>query len=260
MRRRRARAVEEMLDAQPRLRRLLMYKFGFSEHNAEDVLSGVRERWMRPLRERSTAPESPRSYLSALTRNAAVDHLRKAGTRHEVLIDGTDWSVLEPQPGYERSPEDVVADSAVHEELLAKHSLPLHAAEPSARAEDAARHVRSCGPGDRGQALGRGFVIDNLRTIISCSTPGIVPVTAHVSFGTRKELDGLKPFFKEQRAWAREQPMASVRLPAELVHIVYAACRHTSKEARDLLVSRLPNRNRNREAVPARRGRGETRI
>ncbi|MCX5097907.1 hypothetical protein OOK36_56860 [Streptomyces sp. NBC_00365] len=48
-----------------------------------------------------------------------------------------------------------------------------------------------------------------------------------------------------------------VRLPAELVHIVYAACRHTSKEARDLLVSRLPNRNR--EAVPARGGRGETR-
>jgi hypothetical protein len=38
-------AVEEMLDAQPQ------------------------------LRERSKTPEFPRSYLSALTRNAAVDHL-----------------------------------------------------------------------------------------------------------------------------------------------------------------------------------------
>ncbi|MFD8220483.1 hypothetical protein ACFV2U_44150 [Streptomyces sp. NPDC059697] len=158
-------------------------------------------------------------------------------------------------------------------------------------------------------------MIDNLRTIISFPVPGFVQVTAHVSFGTRKELSGLKPFFKEQRAWACEQPMASVagmdrreaaarrglwaeekvvlrrqgrlidsldalvtgglsreveergwnreweacprqakaqgrspgspdgvweepvtvRLPADLVHTVYCACWHTSKDARDLL-------------------------
>lgn len=39
---------------------------------------------------------------------------------------------------------------------------------------------------------------------------GIVQITAQVPFGTRKELDGLKPFFEEQRTWARDQPEASV--------------------------------------------------
>lgn len=155
----------------------------------------------------------------------------------------------------------------------------------------------------------------NLRTIITGSVPGTVQITAYVSYDTRKELDGLKPFFAQQRAWAREQPMASttgmtrreadarrvlwqdqkvelryrgrlidslnalvtgglfrelekrgwnrqwdpfprqtrapgrspgspsgvwqepvsVRLPVDLVNTVYAACWHTSKEARTLL-------------------------
>ncbi|MFD8220482.1 RNA polymerase sigma factor [Streptomyces sp. NPDC059697] len=118
-------AVEELLDAQPQLRSFLLYQFGFSEHSAEDVLSGVRERWLRLLRDPSKAPEFPRTYLFALTRNAAVDHLRKASHRHEVLIDGTGWSALEPRLGYERSAEEVVADSFMNGDLLAKvRSLP----------------------------------------------------------------------------------------------------------------------------------------
>ncbi|MFJ4473131.1 hypothetical protein ACIP2X_37345 [Streptomyces sp. NPDC089424] len=155
----------------------------------------------------------------------------------------------------------------------------------------------------------------NLRTLITGSVPGTVQITAYVSCDTRKELDGLKPFFVEQRARARGHPMAStagltrreadarrgqwedrktelrrsgvlidsrdalvtgglcleieqrgwnrewepfppqarapgrsagspdgaweksvtVRLPVDLVNTVYAACWHTSKEARTLL-------------------------
>lgn len=154
----------------------------------------------------------------------------------------------------------------------------------------------------------------NLRTIITGSVPGTVQITAYVSYDTRKELDGLKTFFVQQRAWARKHPMAStaglnrretdarrtlwqdkktelrregrlidslnalvtsglfreienrgwnrewdpfprqarapgrspgspsgvwqepvsVRLPVDLVNTVYAACWHTSKEARTL--------------------------
>ncbi|WP_328508294.1 hypothetical protein OG981_53760 [Streptomyces mirabilis] len=150
---------------------------------------------------------------------------------------------------------------------------------------------------------------------VSASFPGVRQVTMRVAFGTRDELDGFKPFFKEQQAWAREQiavsltgmtsreaaarrgrwddekaelrrrgqlidsldslvtaglcralekrgwnrewdliprqaktrgrtcgspgsgwpEQISVRLPADLVHTVYAACWHTSKEARDAL-------------------------
>ncbi|MGW2892451.1 hypothetical protein ACWDDN_45575 [Streptomyces griseoruber] len=49
----------------------------------------------------------------------------------------------------------------------------------------------------------------NLRTFITGSVPGTVQITAYVSYDTRKDLDGLKSFFAQQRAWAGEQPMAS---------------------------------------------------
>ncbi|MGC4986681.1 RNA polymerase sigma factor [Streptomyces sp. DT193] len=115
----------EMLDAEPQLRRMLLYKFGITQHNAEDILSGVRERWLRAVKEGSDLPRHPRGYLFAVTRNAAVDHLRRASSRHEVSTSDADWTVLEPQFGHERSAEDVVTASLRNEELLAKvQSLP----------------------------------------------------------------------------------------------------------------------------------------
>lgn len=45
---------------------------------------------------------------------------------------------------------------------------------------------------------------------LSVTITGWIPVTVYVSIDTRKQLEGLKPFFKEQKAWAREQPMASI--------------------------------------------------
>lgn len=116
--------VAILLEAEPKLRRLLLHQFRFSEDIAEDVLSGVCERWLH-LQTRPTVPEHPHSYLVALTRNAAVDHMRKAVTRHEVLVGSAVWETLEPQAGYERSAEDIVTERAAHEELLAKvQSLP----------------------------------------------------------------------------------------------------------------------------------------
>ncbi|MFI5689129.1 RNA polymerase sigma factor [Streptomyces sp. NPDC051636] len=115
----------EMLDAEPQLRRMLLRKFGITQHSAEDILSGVSERWLRAVKEGSDLPEHPRAYLFALTRNAAVDHLRRASSRPEVSTAHADWVALEPQFGTERSAEDVVTTGLRNKELLAKvQSLP----------------------------------------------------------------------------------------------------------------------------------------
>ncbi|MFJ4526501.1 RNA polymerase sigma factor [Streptomyces sp. NPDC088810] len=115
----------EMLDAEPQLRRMLLRKFGITQHTAEDILSGVRERWLRAVKEGSDLPQHPRAYLFALTRNAAVDHLRRVSSRPEVSTAHDDWAALEPQFGTERSAEDVVTTGLRNKELLAKvQSLP----------------------------------------------------------------------------------------------------------------------------------------
>lgn len=117
--------VTEMADAEPQLRRMLLYKFGISHHNAEDVLAGVRERWLRSLQQGSDMPQHPRGYLFALTRNGAVDHLRKASSKHEVPTSDADWNALESMLDQVRSAEDVVTASLLNEQLLAKvQSLP----------------------------------------------------------------------------------------------------------------------------------------
>ncbi|MFH0180660.1 RNA polymerase sigma factor [Streptomyces cacaoi] len=114
-----------MADAEPQPRRMLLYKFGISHHNAEDVLAGVRERWLRSLQQGSDMPQHPRGYLFALTRNGAVDHLRKASSRHEVPTSDADWNALESMLDQVRSAEDVVTASLLNEQLLAKvRSLP----------------------------------------------------------------------------------------------------------------------------------------
>ncbi|MFH0180659.1 hypothetical protein [Streptomyces cacaoi] len=59
---------------------------------------------------------------------------------------------------------------------------------------------------------------DSLRIVLSGSIPasvsvpvsGVHQVTVHLAFGTRNELDSLKPLFKEQHARAREQLVASL--------------------------------------------------
>ncbi|MCK8438587.1 sigma-70 family RNA polymerase sigma factor [Streptomyces sp. D2-8] len=115
-----------MLDLRPQLLRYMRTQFGFSPETAEDTLAGVGDRWMQRLR----SPEpfevgQPEAYLKAATRWAAIDQLRQASRRQEILVDSNDWDTLEPYIEHTPSAEDVAASSEFDPELVAKvRSLP----------------------------------------------------------------------------------------------------------------------------------------
>lgn len=113
-------AFQQLLGLEPRLHMYLSRRFSFDEQTNEDILSVVRERWLHQLRREPLAPQRLHSYLYAIVRNAAVDHMRRTSRQREVLTDSAGWDTLESQVGHERSPEDIVTDSVMHEGLLAK--------------------------------------------------------------------------------------------------------------------------------------------
>lgn len=115
-----------LLDLRPHLLRYMRSQFGFSPQTAEDTLAGVQDRWMQRLR----SPDpfkvgQPEAYLRAATRSAAIDHLRRASRRQEILVDSNDWETLEPYIEHAPSAEDVAASGEFDLELVAKvRSLP----------------------------------------------------------------------------------------------------------------------------------------
>ncbi|MFE1076217.1 RNA polymerase sigma factor [Streptomyces sp. NPDC058783] len=127
-----SRAIDEaeglrlMLDLEPQLRRFMTLHFGMSTETAEDTVAGIRDRWMQRLRDADLAQvKRPEAYLWTAARAAAIDHLRRARRRREVLVDSNDWDTFEPYITHASSAEDIVTYGEMDEKLVAKvQSLP----------------------------------------------------------------------------------------------------------------------------------------